>query len=351
MVTRTASAPGKLVLFGEYVVLEGAPALVAAMERRARVRFTPDAGQDIVVTSPTLRLSARFRVEAGVVSPVGEVPAPLAFVASLLTADGTLPRGGGGGGGELEMDTAAFFEGEHKLGLGSSAALSVAALAALGGGAAAAGEDAWRRQLASAAQAAHRRAQGDVGSGVDIAAAAYGGILRFQRAPADPIPQVAPLPASPRLSLLPVWSGRSAQTAPLLRAFAALKSRDAALYWDSCEKLAILSHAACEFWALGNADALLPVVREAFSSLEALGERCGVDIVTEEHRAIERVVRRQGAVYKPSGAGGGDLGVAFCPSRQVLVRVQSKLRSKGFQAMPMAIAATGVQVEATPSRR
>ncbi|HET6343972.1 MAG TPA: hypothetical protein VFH51_03520 [Myxococcota bacterium] len=347
MVTCTASAPGKLVLFGEYVVLEGAPALVAAMERRARVRFTPAAGQELVVTSPTLRLSARFCVRAEAVTPLGEVPPPLAFVAGLVhAANGAAPRGG-----ELELDTAAFFAGEHKLGLGSSAALSVATLAALRGGAAAGAEDSWRRELLATAQAAHRRAQGGVGSGVDIAAAAFGGILRFQCTPGGATSQVAPLPASPRLSLLPVWSGRSAQTAPLLRAFAALKERDPALYWDACEKLAILSHAACEFWALGNAEALLPVVQEAFVSLEALGERCGVEIVTEEHRTIERIVRRQGAVYKPSGAGGGDLGVAFCPSRQVLARVQIKLRSKGFQAMPMAIAATGVQVEATPSRR
>ncbi len=32
-----ADAPGKLVLLGEYAVLEGAPGLVVAVDRRARV--------------------------------------------------------------------------------------------------------------------------------------------------------------------------------------------------------------------------------------------------------------------------------------------------------------------------
>ena len=34
-----SSAPGKLVLFGEYAVLEGASALVCAVDRRARIRY------------------------------------------------------------------------------------------------------------------------------------------------------------------------------------------------------------------------------------------------------------------------------------------------------------------------
>ena len=41
MTAVTASAPGKLFLAGEYVVLRGAPAVVAAIDRRVSLRFEP----------------------------------------------------------------------------------------------------------------------------------------------------------------------------------------------------------------------------------------------------------------------------------------------------------------------
>ena len=39
-----ASAPGKLVILGEYLVLEGGPCLVAAVDRRARVELRRASG-------------------------------------------------------------------------------------------------------------------------------------------------------------------------------------------------------------------------------------------------------------------------------------------------------------------
>jgi mevalonate kinase len=42
--TIVASAPGKAVLLGEYIVLDGAPALVMACERRCRAVIGPSFG-------------------------------------------------------------------------------------------------------------------------------------------------------------------------------------------------------------------------------------------------------------------------------------------------------------------
>ena len=46
------SAPGKLVLIGEYGVLYGAPALVMAVDRRARVVLEAVRGDRWVLTAP-----------------------------------------------------------------------------------------------------------------------------------------------------------------------------------------------------------------------------------------------------------------------------------------------------------
>ena len=50
--TVVASAPGKAVLCGEYAVLDGAPAVCMALDRRARVTVTPFEGDWNRVSAP-----------------------------------------------------------------------------------------------------------------------------------------------------------------------------------------------------------------------------------------------------------------------------------------------------------
>ena len=51
-----ASAPGKMVLVGEYAVLEGSPALVSAVNREAKVRLELTEGRGICVNAPQVQL-------------------------------------------------------------------------------------------------------------------------------------------------------------------------------------------------------------------------------------------------------------------------------------------------------
>src|SRR5215472_10009477 len=135
-----AMAPGKLLLTGAYAVLEGAPAIVTAVDRYA----VADANQ--TDEKPPLEVRAAFGEDH---------PAPRADVRALRDETG------------------------RKLGLGSSAA---ALVASLGARALARGEDLRspivRALIFRAARAAHARAQGG-GSGVDVAASVHGGMLRY----------------------------------------------------------------------------------------------------------------------------------------------------------------------------
>ena len=47
---RVASAPGKFVLSGEYAVLDGAPAICVAVDRRAVVTIETHGGDHSIVT-------------------------------------------------------------------------------------------------------------------------------------------------------------------------------------------------------------------------------------------------------------------------------------------------------------
>lgn len=349
--TFVASAPGKLVVLGEYVVLEGAPALVAAVDRRAEVRCVKRVAGVWRLSAPALNLyHVPLQVaDHGTLTWPEGMPQGLDRAAAVITlAHGTARRLGLTlPVCELELDTSAFFKGTDKLGLGSSAAMSVALYGALLAAADAGTPDTWNgtQRLAAIAtvHAAHQESQGGRGSGADVAAALTGGVLRFQNDQHGL--RVAPLPRHRDVVIVPVWSGRPASTGSALTSFAAFKERDPSAYWAACERLAILTNAGNEFWALGNTEALLTVVDEYGAALEVLGTQCVMDIVTPEHRAIGNQVRRCGAAYKPSGAGGGDLGVAVCASHAMADKVLGRLRSQGMEAVPMGIAGGGLQVQ------
>ena len=84
----------------------------------------------------------------------------------------------------IAVDSSSFFDGAHKLGLGSSAAVTVAATAlAL----AATSQTLDRAEVLAIASAAHADAQGAMGargSGADIASAVYGGAIEYRIGPA-----------------------------------------------------------------------------------------------------------------------------------------------------------------------
>ena len=62
MIVRT-KAPGKLILLGEYALLEGAPGIVCAVDRFAYVSVKDAPDSFFVLDSPSLKLSGiRFTV-------------------------------------------------------------------------------------------------------------------------------------------------------------------------------------------------------------------------------------------------------------------------------------------------
>jgi phosphomevalonate kinase len=260
------SAPGKLVLLGEYGVLDGGMALVAAVDRRAVGRL--GAGP---ATAPSAVVEAVLQV-AGRRGPGPELPV------------------------QIQVDTQGFCDREgRKLGLGSSAACAVVSSAlVIGSG----GEDALE-----VAVEAHRAAFGGEGSGVDVAASYYGGVIASRQQPAPVMPLVSHLRD---LSLFVLDTKRSASTAELVRACRA--SREWTAYTDVLKGLA---GEGIRAWSSQSARAFLSIVARAGRAMAALGRSAGVEIVTEEIDAIMRVAEELGGAAKPSGAGGGDVAIAF----------------------------------------
>lgn len=324
----TASAPGKLVLLGEYAVLEGAPALVLAVDRRAKVTLATIAGDTWEIVSPTLGLGASMRVESGGVEWRG-TPAPkLAWVALLCEQ---LPFASGLAPCRITLDSDPFYlrhaDERMKLGLGSSAALTVALLGAL---------HALARQPPPSLDkciSAHRAIQHDRGSGIDIAASLAGGLSRFELE--GNTPKCAPMQLPDGLHWRCVFSGRPASTGEMLATIAAWREREPTGYARCMNELATISSRGVDAVISHDAATFLSSLHDYAQVLARLGEASGTDIASREHRAIGALAADCGAVYKSCGAGGGDVGITFAVDDKQLREFAARVAQAGVPVIKL----------------
>jgi phosphomevalonate kinase len=360
----TALAPGKLILLGEYAVLEGAPALVTAVDRYASVHVRDLQGKGepglFAVESPTLGVpplhfsmdsqgKPRFdEAEPGMIEKLKFFIAAFQHGWFVLKENGlTVPAC------HIVLETPGFYTGTPpaKLGFGSSAALTVALLAALQAlGGREEFEPRRRYHLFRAAMAAHCRVQGRTGSGIDIAAAAWGGVIHY-RVP-GPLQDfnnhhdsITPLPLPAGLHLLVPWTGIPASTRRLVQQVRAFKKELPGHYNRAMEEMARISAAGVRALTQEDIPAFLRAVDEYYIALERLGEAGRAPVVSNEHRRLARIARRCGAVYKPSGAGGGDCGIAFAGSAGVIQKTEAAFRRAGFHIPAIAASARGLHIK------
>jgi phosphomevalonate kinase len=332
-----AHAPGKLVLCGEYAVLGGAPAIAVAMPARARARVAPaDGDSRLFVTGGDQWAFAWTGGQPrwGAIPPEGQGQI-LEAVAATLVEEGVAldaPLA-------LELDTREFRSaGGDKLGLGSSAALTVALAAALLAAAGRPLPD--RARLARMCTRAHLRFQGGAGSGVDVAAAVHGGVVTLAGAGGE----LRSLAWPAGLVWLAVWSGASASTPGMLDRFAAFRDAEPRAFERHLAVLVLVATAATRAWERQDVAALLGALDDYEAALGALDVAAGIGIRSDVHARLAALAREAGAVYKTSGAGGGDFGTAFAASPDVIARLAGRYAAEGFLTLPGSHGAPGVSL-------
>jgi len=332
-----ARAPGKLFLLGEYAVLDGCPAVVAAVGGHVEVSL------EIVGPPGTVSIQAPPHAPATTFSPGEPLPlrGPLRFALAAVRATTPFRRPG------IRIDIASRLSGPDgtTLGLGSSAAVTVAVVAVM---TAAAGADPtlpmWRKSLLTLALGAHRDAQDGLGSGADVAASVYGGVIRF--APGNgSLPTVTPLTLPSDTILLAGWTGEPASTQGLVTHYRAAAVRAPAVQ-HAFEKS---SRTCVDSFVRGLSDRSLPLdpVTANGDALESLGGQLDLPVMTAPLRRLVAVAREHGAGAKVSGAGGGDCGIALTRDRSVAERIRSAWRSIGITPLDLAIENQGVTLAYT----
>jgi phosphomevalonate kinase len=329
-----ATAPGKVMLAGEYAVLDGGRAIVACVDRRAIATVDLDALPEGGSDAPARREPSPF------------LRAAREVVAAAYGADAAR------GFDALTVDTSALHDGDRKLGLGSSAAATVAAIAAVA--AASPRLDAAERanltiDVGFHALRAHELAQGArgvAGSGADVIATASGGVIDFRRgAPAHTwTSSTLALPAN--LQLVFAWTAQPADTVALVAAVNAARARTPA----SVERaLRSIADAADALAAARTADAAIAAIAAGGGAMRALAAATGVPLVPPAVTALAAALHLLGAAAKTTGAGGGDIVLVAAPAHVERNQLDAAIVQAGLCRLSLALDPTGVDIRRPPA--
>ena len=304
------------MLWGEYAVLNGAPAAVMAVNRFAEVALNTNKdhwqfhSKGFLAPGLYTQHAAFNHTPAAAMAEVilkywglDEYPAHFA-----LCSD----------------STDFFYHNGHKLGIGSSAAICAATYLALA-------ELLQKPASMAEALAIHRSFQGNQGSGLDVACSWQGGVIRFQAG------ECVAMTWPNDIHWKVIWTGAVAQTQDSLNTFS---------QWQANADLSALHALSQASLSLCDGGFDLSKLSDYANTLRAFDEAARLNIFTPQHERLATIASTHGLVYKPCGAGGGDIGLACGDDVTELEAFQSAAAAEHFVPLDLEIAPHGVKASA-----
>src|SRR5450631_1469941 len=254
-------APGKIFLVGEYAVLDEGSAVVAAIGRYARAQFIPRAKRMRPLVAEVVKRAKEH---------LDDVTAALPSGAVLV------------GTNDFELGCPAG-------GLGSSAAIAVAAAASvyesLG-----LDLDEHKAEILAVADAGRRASQGNIGSGADTVAAAYGGVIEVARSKgAAPLLRNLAVPVG--LHIVLFTAGPSISTKELMAGLRAYAEREKAAFDRATANLRDIAQRFVGEMAAGSATGAVRAAGEYGEELAKLALAAEVPIVSDDFAHAANLAR------------------------------------------------------------
>lgn len=352
-------APGKLFVAGEYAVVEpGNPAILVAVDRYVTVTVSAGGEAGVVISSDLGPHPVRLRWQDGRLTGGGEgaahVVAAIETVGRLLAERGLpLPA--------LDVSVSStLHENGRKYGLGSSGAVTVATVDAMASYCGLELSPGGRFRLALLATARID----PKGSGGDLAASTWGGWIAYQ-APdraflldlarsrgieetlrsAWPGFAVRRLPPPNGLCLEVGWTGSPASTTSLVSGLHRRTWRGSASHQKFVETTTDFVRASIAALEAGDGAGLLHQIRRARQELARLDDEVGLGIFTPGLTALCAAAEAAGGAAKPSGAGGGDCGIALFDAEAPhdIAHVRQRWGAAGVLPLPVRPALEGIE--------
>ncbi len=321
----TASAPAKVILFGEHFVVYGEPAIVLAIDKRAYASVQLRKDRRIHISSTKLRISGTFKGQkfqaerGGSKARVKLAPVRNAVLQVLEKAQKKV-------GVDIKIDS----DIPVSAGLGSSAAVATSTILAVSK---LLEIELSRDQIFRMAYKSERLVHGTP-SGIDPAISTYGGMLGFQRGK-----NFVPLNIETEVPLVIGNTKVQRSTGELVAAVRRMKENYSAVIDPIIETGGKI--------ALGAVGALRN------NNLQAVGDLMNINhallcAVGVSHQALERLVyaaRKAGALgAKLTGGGGGGCMIAVADEKKTR-RIKNAIERVGGKAFKARKTDEGAKVE------
>ncbi len=221
-----------------------------------------------------------------------------------------------------------------------------------------------RKLIFKLAAISHIKTQGN-GSGADIAASTYGGVINYTSFQAEWLNEELKKESSivklaeknwkylsieqvnfpENLELFIGWTGSPASTGSLVSHIKTLKHTKPERYHLFLENSECAVDLILDGINQNNRKSFLEGIRKNRMALSQIGEDAGVEIETEKLYKLSMVAEQFDGAGKLSGAGGGDCGIAFIPSDKASKDLFKKWIEMNIKPLDIKLCPTGSTIK------
>jgi phosphomevalonate kinase len=367
----TVSAPGKLMLSGEWSILEkNTKCIVLAVQQRvyAKIQYS----DEILVCLKDFDIESRAKITKNSVSFDKEDPnliftkyaidTAINYIRLLNKPIKTFQLDTWG-----EINTVRNEETgqEMKVGFGSSAAAVVAIVSAvlqlhgISFNRMREKEVVFKLSIIS-----HYLGQGKIGSGFDVAASTFGGVLVYKRFDPEwlhknlqsqtllevvnmdwPLLKYEKLELPNDLYMMVGFTGTSASTKKLVSQMKLFKKEDPDSYFMIISRISDVTDQLIEAIRKRENLSVLKLLDQNRLLLEELSLACSCHLEITEHQIMSHTASKYGAVAKFSGAGGGDCSIGICFSETTASLIVKEWKRNGIMPIDIKFSSDGIREE------
>ena len=323
------SAPGKIFLSGEYLALEGSLSTLLATKQRAKIIIEQSKCSTNVLYSLPLDKSFAFDVNDSFdIEWLDEHPMEMGlFIEKAIILMQIKPVMT-----KFTIDTTDFYSQRRKIGIGSSSAISAALIKAINKYF---HIEQTNEMIIDSALSLHHTKQNSLGSGLDVIASSLdSGLIECDIKKAKQKKWTNLLWPSDLL-IMGVITNEQSDTKKMieryLRGHINNKEFFLALKTDADRILKKLSLS----WKSKDSESILALMKQYNVLMQQLDEKYQLGLYTKEHQTLANLTSESGLLYKPSGAGGGDLGLILTNNEMRLKQIVAKLKDNNFQTLDL----------------
>jgi len=324
-----ASAPGKIFLSGEYLVLQGSLSTLLTTKQRAKIIIEESKRSTNILYSLPLDKSFAFNVNDSFdIEWLDDHPMEMGlFIEKAIHLMQIKPTRT-----KFTIDTTDFYYQRKKIGIGSSAAISSALIKAI---TKYFDIKKTNEMMLDSALSLHNIKQNSLGSGMDVIASSLdSGLIECDIKKARQ-KKWTKLEWPSDLLIKGVITSEQSNTKKMIEKYLKghINNKEffSSLKADADRILKELSIS----WKSKDSKSILRLMNQYNILMQQLDEKYHLGIYTDEHQTLANLTSKSGLVYKPCGAGGGDLGFILTNNEMKLQQLIVKLKDNNFQTLDL----------------